>query len=100
MNPSHACPFHLANVRPQTQAIDDLYRSVSDSEEGEKKTEGKAVTEKIARLKYEVQHDRPLTPIDDDGEPDVKLYNDELASLGEPTWLDTPWLFCECYLFR
>ncbi|KAF3356702.1 hypothetical protein VdG1_03639 [Verticillium dahliae VDG1] len=83
-----------------TQAIDDLYRSVSDSEEGEKKTEGKAVTEKIARLKYEVQHDRPLTPIDDDGEPDVKLYNDELASLGEPTWLDTPWLFCECYLFR
>ncbi|KAG7122509.1 Damage-control phosphatase like protein [Verticillium longisporum] len=83
-----------------TQAIDDLYRSVSDSEDGEKKTEGKAVTEKIARLKYEAQHDRPLTPIDDDGQPDVKLYNDELASLGEPTWLNTPWLFCECYLFR
>lgn len=54
----------------------------------------------MARLKYEIQHDRPLTPIRDDGYPDVAIYNNELEQLGTPSWLDIPWLFCECYLFR
>ncbi|ERT00613.1 hypothetical protein HMPREF1624_01840 [Sporothrix schenckii ATCC 58251] len=84
-----------------TQAIDDVYRSVHEcGDDKEKETEGKAIVEKIARLKYDVQHDRQLEPIDDDGELDVAAYNAELTQLGPLSWLKAPWLFAECYLFR
>ncbi|KAK3686119.1 hypothetical protein B0T22DRAFT_241643 [Podospora appendiculata] len=84
-----------------TQAIDDAYRSVAEChDQPEKHNEGKKIVEEIAKLKYEVQHDRPLTPIRDDGLPDVALYNKELEQLGSPTWLNAPWLYTECYLFR
>lgn len=42
----------------------------------------------------------PNSPIRDDGFPDVAIYNKDLEQLGNPSWLDVPWLFCECYLFR
>ena len=45
----------------QTQAIDDAYRSVATCDEPEKVAEGRAIVEELARLKYEVQHDRALT---------------------------------------
>ncbi|CAK7224570.1 Hairy/enhancer-of-split with YRPW motif protein 2 [Sporothrix bragantina] len=84
-----------------TQAIDDVYRSVQEcGDDKEKEAEGRAIVEKIARLKYDVQHDRPLGPIVDDGESDVAAYNAELAQLGSLSWLKAPWLFAECYLFR
>jgi hypothetical protein len=46
----------------QTGAIDDVYRSVSelDSSEQEKAEEGKAITQGLAKLKYELQHNRRL----------------------------------------
>jgi damage-control phosphatase, subfamily III len=56
--------------------------------------------EELAKLKYELQHDRQLTPIRDDGKPDVALYNKELEKLGAPTWFNVPWLYSECYLYR
>ncbi|KAI1647368.1 DUF89-domain-containing protein [Daldinia loculata] len=83
-----------------TQAIDDLYRSVSECEEPEKQNEGKRIIEELARLKYELQHDRQLTPIRDDGAADVAIYNRELEQLGTPSWFNIPWLFSECYLYR
>ncbi|KAI0199471.1 hypothetical protein F4808DRAFT_212929 [Astrocystis sublimbata] len=83
-----------------TGAIDDTYRSVAQCDDAEKRDEGKTIIEELARLKYEMQHDRPLTPIRDDGHPDIALYNAELASLGTPTWFAVPWLYCECYLYR
>ncbi|EXF81952.1 hypothetical protein CFIO01_02660 [Colletotrichum fioriniae PJ7] len=83
-----------------TQAIDDLYRSVTQTKDAEKEAEGKKIIEEIAKIKYEVQHDRALTPIEDDGYPDVTIYNEELKKLGSPTWLNVPWLYTECYLFR
>ncbi|KAF3065321.1 hypothetical protein GL218_02747 [Daldinia childiae] len=83
-----------------TQAIDDLYRSVSECEDPEKQTEGKKIIEELARLKYELQHDRQLTPIRDDGAADVAIYNRELEQLGTPSWFNIPWLFSECYLYR
>lgn len=43
---------------------------------------------------------KPCRPIQDDGYPDVAIYNSELEKLGKPTWLKTPWLYTECYLFR
>ncbi|KAH6850428.1 hypothetical protein B0I37DRAFT_371638 [Chaetomium sp. MPI-CAGE-AT-0009] len=83
-----------------TQAIDDAYRSVGSCDAGEKQEEGKKIVAELAALKYEVQHDRALTPIRDDGHPDVAGYNKELEQLGKVTWHNAPWLFTECYLFR
>lgn len=36
----------------------------------------------------------------DDGSAEITSYNEELVALGQPTWHDSPWLFCECYLFK
>ena len=54
----------------------------------------------LARLKYELQHDRELTPIPDDGERDIADYNKELEALGAIKWHSVPWLYSECYLYR
>ncbi|KAI1437398.1 DUF89-domain-containing protein [Xylaria sp. CBS 124048] len=83
-----------------TGAIDDTYRAVSQCDDAEKMDEGKKIVEELARLKYEMQHDRKLTPIRDDGNSDVALYNQELEKLGTPSWFACSWLFCECYLYR
>lgn len=83
-----------------TQAIDDVYRTTSQSKDPATTEEGKKIVDELARLKYEVQHDRKLTPIRDDGFPDVDIYNKELEQLGNPSWLNINWLYCECYLFR
>ena len=79
-------------------------------------TEGKGIVEQIAKLKYEVQHDRALSydttleeltstnenarPLPDDGQSDIEGYNRELAALGSPTWFSVSWLYAECYLYR
>ena len=46
----------------ETGAIDDLHRAVSalDSAEHDKVEEGKAITQGLAKLKYELQHNRRL----------------------------------------
>lgn len=38
------------------------------------------------------------SPLADDGESDIAIYNKELADRGELSWFDAPWLFAECYL--
>lgn len=63
-------------------------------------SEGKWIVAELAKLKYEVQHDRELTPIPDDGERDAAAYNTELAARGNPKWHNVPWLYSECYLYR
>lgn len=85
-----------------TGAIDDVYRSVSTLADSEKEAaaEGKAITSALAALKYELQHNRVLTPIPDDGFPDVEGYNAELQARGPPQWHSVEWLYAECYLYR
>ncbi|KAB8264055.1 hypothetical protein BDV32DRAFT_145832 [Aspergillus pseudonomiae] len=83
-----------------TGAIDDLHRTVGDVTDEEKRKEGKSIIEKLAALKYELQHNRQLTPLPDDGQPDVEEYNKELEQRGNPRWHDVAWLFSECYLYR
>ncbi|OKL63790.1 hypothetical protein UA08_00209 [Talaromyces atroroseus] len=85
-----------------TGAIDDLHRTVGDvpTTETEKRAEGKTIIEELAKLKYELQHNRQLTPLLEDGEPDIAEYNEELEKRGNPTWYNVPWLYSECYLYR
>ncbi|KAK5135914.1 hypothetical protein LTR08_004372 [Meristemomyces frigidus] len=84
-----------------TGAIDDLYKAVSNATaDAEKHAEGKQITAGLAKLKYELQHDRELTPLVHDGSPDIAGYNAELKQRGNPKWFDVPWLFSECYLYR
>ncbi|EHK96648.1 putative UPF0364 protein [Glarea lozoyensis 74030] len=84
----------------KTRAIDDVHRAVSEVTEDAKRDEGKRIVEQLAKLKYELQHDRKLTPIPDDGQPDIEGYNKELEALGTPSWFNIPWLYAECYLYR
>jgi hypothetical protein len=83
-----------------TQGIDDVHRSTHGAQDEDTISEGKWVVAELARLKYELQHDRELTPIADDGEGDVEAYNTELAARGSPKWHNVPWLYAECYLYR
>ncbi|KAA1475715.1 DUF89 domain-containing protein [Dentipellis sp. KUC8613] len=99
-----------------TGIIDTIYGlnhelAVEDSSKGtdldpiaaEKLAEGKALIAKISQLKYQMGRDWALEPIEDDGEPLVKEYNEELARLEADkrhTWFTAPWLFAECYLYR
>ncbi|KAJ5552570.1 hypothetical protein N7494_001948 [Penicillium frequentans] len=83
-----------------TGAIDDLHRTVISCNNTEKENEGKGIIANLAKLKYELQHNRQLTPIEDDGHPDIASYNQELEQRGNPVWHDVPWLYSECYLYR
>jgi hypothetical protein len=83
-----------------TQAIDDVHRTTHTAQDDETISEGKWVVAELAKLKYELQHDRELTPIPDDGESDVAAYNKELAARGTLKWHDVAWLYSECYLYR
>lgn len=77
-----------------------MHRSLHDTKDETAITEGKQVVAELAKLKYELQHDRELTPIADDGERDVEAYNKELAARGNPKWHNVSWLYAECYLYR
>lgn len=45
----------------QTGAIDHVHRATSQATEPEKAEEGKRITKGLAKLKYELQHNRQLT---------------------------------------
>jgi damage-control phosphatase, subfamily III len=47
---------------PKTGAIDDMHRAISqiDDTEDNRIKDGKGIIEKLATLKYELQHDRQL----------------------------------------
>lgn len=45
----------------QTGAIDDVHRSTGSASDETQRDEGKKIVEALAKLKYEMQHDRQLT---------------------------------------
>ncbi|CAH0047092.1 unnamed protein product [Clonostachys solani] len=84
-----------------TQSIDDVHRTLSKVDDPDKLAEGKKIIESLGALKYEMLHDRKMTPLVDDGFPDeIAAYNNELDKLGNPTWQKVPWLYSECYMYR
>ena len=51
----------LTRTIRKTGAIDDLYKTISRTDDPEKQAEGKKIVEQLGNLKYEVQHDRKLS---------------------------------------
>jgi hypothetical protein len=45
----------------QTGAIDDVHKAVWETTEIAKREEGKRIVQDLAKLKYELQHDRKIT---------------------------------------
>ncbi|PSK53063.1 Protein-glutamate O-methyltransferase [Elsinoe australis] len=83
-----------------TGAIDDVHKAVGKATDKDVEAEGKSIISQLATLKYELQHNRQLTPLPDDGHPDIARYNTELQARSPLHWHTAPWLFSECYLYR
>ncbi|KAF8596598.1 DUF89 domain-containing protein [Ceratobasidium sp. AG-I] len=100
-----------------TNLIDTVYRTIDAEGNGDagRIAEGKAVISQLAKLKYDMSHDRPLERIPDDGGLNSGVYNDRLEELekaGNHTWMRIPWLYGDdhltflrgaidrCYLYR
>ncbi|QRW13860.1 protein-glutamate O-methyltransferase C1393,13 [Ceratobasidium sp. AG-Ba] len=88
-----------------TNLIDTVHQAIDTESNGDadKISEAKAVISRLAKLKYDMSHDRPLERIPNDGGLNSEVYNarlDELDEAGKSTWMKIPWLFGECYLYR
>lgn len=68
----------------------------------------KQITGAISKLKNEIVTNKVLLPLnvkDDAVDDDAMLWNEYLEEKIEieesiPTWFNTPWLYCECYMYR
>jgi len=84
-----------------TGVIDDMCKAYAKEADQLKVKEGKAIVEGIATLKNEIEHDRPIRQIKDDGKPDVAHWNQQIAThFPNSTWFDGSWLFNECLMYR
>ena len=67
--------------------------------------EVKEVIGRLSKLRYEVQTDKAVLPLQSQA-ADVDVWNAELAvqtqsSQGRaPTWYSATWLYLECYMYR
>ena len=62
--------------------------------------DGKEVARGLKTISLDLESDARLMPIPEDGTSATKDFNDELKSLGPISWRNSPWLFCENYLYR
>eukprot|EP00611_Tribonema_gayanum_P028977 TRINITY_DN7622_c0_g1_i1.p1 TRINITY_DN7622_c0_g1~~TRINITY_DN7622_c0_g1_i1.p1 ORF type:complete len:254 (-),score=83.00 TRINITY_DN7622_c0_g1_i1:548-1279(-) len=103
-------PIILSNV-PGTWAYDTMSRRVRENilmriydendmdspELAHAKTALDALVQELATPQTSL-----LTPIPDDGGPDVREWNESIMApyLGAANWLDAPWLYTEFYVYR
>ncbi|XP_064623199.1 damage-control phosphatase ARMT1-like [Lineus longissimus] len=90
-----------------TKVIDMVYRmkiQIAESHGQEGVDELKVIAGRLAKLRNEMQTDKPLIPLTEDGE-DVSIWNSYLQEKSEskgspPSWFCDPWLYVECYMYR
>lgn len=58
-----------------------------------------AAARAVAALVAELP-DAPIRPLEDDGAPDLALWDSYVAPLAGQTWLEVPWFFAETYFYR
>ncbi|XP_068970728.1 damage-control phosphatase ARMT1-like isoform X2 [Bombus flavifrons] len=94
-----------------TKIIDTLSRNKENIAEiyGENATEEiKQITGFISKLKNEIATNKTLKPLQllpDSKDNDAEEWNKYLIKRteieeGTPTWFNTSWLYCECYMYR
>ncbi|XP_050294250.1 damage-control phosphatase ARMT1-like isoform X2 [Anthonomus grandis grandis] len=88
-----------------TQVIDSLVRNKEgiSNEFGEGSADDlKQAIGELSKLKYEIQTNKPLTPLDEASEEN-RLYNSHITKQasedGETTHFNTIWLLTECYMY-
>lgn len=96
-----------------TKAIDTTSRQikhlvdsgiVGTDHRSEAEQEMKDSIGRLAKLRNEMQTDKPFIDIVSDA-PDVKIYNQCLEDYkkqfgSEPKWFECEWLYAECYMYR
>ncbi|RKP26516.1 hypothetical protein SYNPS1DRAFT_14088 [Syncephalis pseudoplumigaleata] len=93
------------------KAVDDLTRTSyalgrdsatsSDDTVQAKREEAKQLLSQLGEIRYELQRDRKLKPIAADHDGDSEHWNRLLQThFPDGTWLSTPWLVSECYMYR
>ncbi|KAK5263041.1 Hairy/enhancer-of-split with YRPW motif protein 2, partial [Exophiala xenobiotica] len=80
--------------------IEDIGETARLSHVPEVKAESMAIQIALKDMKNEIQENKSLRPLKSDGRPDIGKYNNEIERAGKWTWLSSPWLFAECYLYR
>ncbi|KAE9406130.1 DUF89 domain-containing protein [Gymnopus androsaceus JB14] len=102
-------PVILAGIVDQLHRENHTFHVQAQEDHAQKQalenkiTEGKAIIEKISKLKYDMARDHVMEPIPADGELHADFYNTELEALAKSsrnTWFKAPWLYAECYLYR
>lgn len=89
------------------QVVDSLTKLEPSMRERHKDAgveELKVVIGRISELRYQMQTDKPMTPIISGKDVDAwiavfTVYQQELQGT-EPTWFTVSWLFAECYMYR
>ena len=97
-----------------TQVVDGLFQqchalSVHGTASHTKVEEAKSIIEQISQLKYELTHNKALTPIGvrSNNAPRIGSFHapatepyDDIIRRSDLTWFQSDWLFAECYLYR
>ena len=97
-----------------TQVVDGLFQqchalSVHGTASHTKVEEAKSIIEQISQLKYELTHNKALTPIGvrSNNAPRIGSFHapttepyDDIIRRSDMTWFQSDWLFAECYLYR
>jgi len=83
-----------------TKIIADVKQTIDGEGSLELRSEGAMILRELVTLKEDIEDDCPLRPIEDDQQPDIPCYNEELRHMRRPTWYNVSWLYSECYLYR
>ncbi|KAJ4243810.1 Hairy/enhancer-of-split with YRPW motif protein 2 [Fusarium torreyae] len=80
--------------------IDDVGVTGSELDPSPALDEIKSIQRKLKRLREGIVNNDQLCQLEDDGSADIAAYNQLLLDMGILTWLNCPWLYGECYLYR
>ncbi|KAJ1967531.1 Hairy/enhancer-of-split with YRPW motif protein 2, partial [Dimargaris verticillata] len=89
-----------------TQVVDHIYRTYTaladtTSASAVKVAEAKQIVQALGQLRYEMQTDKPITPLAADAHSDYTVWNEVIAThFAGKTWFTATWLFSECYMYR
>lgn len=89
----------LQRVLDDIGSVANLDPDLSD-EDDQKDHTSESIQRCISELKREITKDLAIDSLTHDGHEDIDTYNAELSTLGDPSWLNAPWLYAECHMYR